>query len=261
MNIRSGLMKDVYETLDSHSLLDGHDFQIVEQEYRGNTAGLLVSYRHNSSFTFEFSVPQERTSVRGFEDTVYQYPCRVQPGYESTEEKLTAVGRERLVAELRSWQDRVYEDLVSAPVLKQFQCYAAHLDEIEKRLQTVPDEPASEDEIAELRDALDRMKDEMSQQLAKQNLDQKELEERIESLQNDIRLLKESLPATTKRQWGVMLYTRLRKWRDKFSVRQIGTGARVLSKALPQGVSEELDLIREVADSAANAMDELGQQS
>ncbi len=165
------------------------------------------------------------------------------------------------MAELHSWQNRVYEDVVSTPVLKQLQHHSMALEEIEKRLAALPDEPASDDEIAELRDALDRLKDEFSQQLAEQALEQEEFENRVQALETDIQLLKETLETTTKRKWGLMFFTRCQKWRDKFSLRQIGSGARALSKALPQGISEELDIVQEAADRTADVIEELDKQS
>ena len=168
-----------------------------------------------------------------------------------------AEGRSQLVDELRYWQDRVYEDLISTPVLKQFLDYSRTLDEIKERLKGLPDEPASDNEVVELREELDRLKEDFLQQLAEQNLNKQELDKRVQTLENDIQILKQALQTTTKRQWGLMLFMRWQKWREKLSLRQLGTGARVLSKALPEGVSEELDLIRNVADGAADVIDEI----
>ena len=131
------------------------------------------------------------------------------------------------------------------------------MDEIKERLKGLPDEPASDNEVVELREELDRLKDDFLQQLAEQNLNKQEFDKQVQTLENDIQILKQALQTTTKRQWGLMLFMRWQKWREKLSLRQLGPGARVLSKALPEGVSEELDLIRNVADGAADVIDEI----
>jgi hypothetical protein len=109
--------------------------------------------------------------------------------------------------------------------------------------------------MAEFREALDRIKADFSEQLQHETADKEEFTKRVDELGRDIEFLKQCLESVTKRRWGEMLVVRLSKWRDKFSLRQIAAGTRVLNKLLPTGLSVELDAVAEVVDGVADVIE------
>ena len=59
----------------------------------------------------------------------------------------------------------------------------------------------------------------------------------------------------TKKQWGQLLTARIQRWKDRFSLRQISAGTKVLKMLLPGSVADTLDAVTEIADGVADVID------
>jgi hypothetical protein len=78
-------------------------------------------------------------------------------GRESVEENLIAEERRGLLTEIQEWLKRLYEDLVSAPVVRQFEAHSSAIEQLRERLERLPDEPLSHDDAVQYREDLDRI--------------------------------------------------------------------------------------------------------
>ena len=254
--IRSSLMKSIFEVLNTHPYLTLEDFKITEYTNNKTEPCLSIVYRYNTIWQFRFHIPNLKKKIQDGSWERYWFNWTINPGHEAAEETLSAEERQGLLREISEWLARLYEDIVSAPVVRQFEAHASALSELKERLDKVPDEPLTQEDVSNFRESLDALKSEFSQQLQEATSDKEKLNEKIKELSRDIDFLKQSLDTMTKRQWGEMLIVRMRKWKERFSLRQIATGARVLKLLLPTGVSDELDSVVDIAENIADVIDE-----
>jgi hypothetical protein len=177
------------------------------------------------------------------------------PGRESVEENLIAEERRGLLTEIQEWLKRLYEDLVSAPVVRQFEAHSSAIEQLRERLERLPDEPLSHDDAVQYREDLDRIKVEILEQLKHETTDKEELKHRVEELGRDIEFLKQTLESMTKRQWGEVFLVQLRKWKDRVSLKQIAAGTRVFKSLLPADMSDELDAFADTVEGIAEVIE------
>jgi hypothetical protein len=71
----------------------------------------------------------------------YMFGCTVSPGRESSEEAIATEERSGLLSEIADWLGRLHEDVVSAPVARQFAEHENALKKMRERLDQLPDEP------------------------------------------------------------------------------------------------------------------------
>ena len=185
----------------------------------------------------------------------YEFALHVRPGYESVEESLRANGRKALISEVKKWLDRLYEDVVSAPIGRQLHEHKSAIDQLRVRLAGVPDEPLSRTDAEVFREDLDRLKKELVGRLQKESASTKQLEDRIETLTRDIDFLKGALDSMTKRQWSELLFARVHQWRNRFPLTKIAAGARVLKFLMP-GEAADLDAVAREVDDIADGVGE-----
>jgi hypothetical protein len=137
--IRSSLMKAIYDVLGSHPYLALEDFTISEFLNRNGYQCLSIAYRYNSTWQFNFTIPKAKQKRSDMREERYLYGCAMSPGHESTEESLNAEERAGLLSEVRGWLNRLYEDSISAPLVRQLQAHSSALEKLTKRLEQLPD--------------------------------------------------------------------------------------------------------------------------
>lgn len=254
--IRSALMKSVLDVLASHPYLAVEDFVVEEYQNKDKAPCLSLRYRYDQSLHFNFLIPHSQRKLKNDDyDLYYWFNCTLSPGRESATETINAKERTGVLAEIKDWMARLYEDIVAAPVVRQFDAHSSALDELREKLDQLPNEPLSRDDVKEYREGLERIKAEFSEQLKRAVGDKDELKQKIDEMNRDIEFLKQSLESMTGRQWGEILVVRLRKWKDKFSLKQIAAGARVFRKLLPENVSPELDAVANAVDGIAEIIE------
>jgi hypothetical protein len=185
--IRSALLNAVLGALGSHPYLALDDFNI--QEYPGKQTGepcLRIVYRCNPNFYFRFHIPTSKSKGSGSGYEQYWFNCTMSPGRESVEETLNSEERRGLLSEIAQWLNRLYEDILSAPVVRQFEAHSSAIEELKQRLEDLPDDPISRDDLTEYSEALERVKLELTEQLKQQTIDKDELKQKVEELGRDI---------------------------------------------------------------------------
>jgi archaellum component FlaC len=252
--IRNDLYVNVSKELSSHPFLDREDFSVDEIENKEKEPCLSIVYRTDPNFYFIFHIPTAKKRLPNESYENYWYECRMRPGHESVEELMQVGGHRGLLTEIQEWMKRLYEDIVSAPVARQLKAQDSTINQIRERLEQLPNELLSRDEIIQFRDDLDRIKAEFTAQLQQTTTDKTELTGRIDELNNDIQFLKQTLESLTKRQWGEVFWVRARKWTQKYSVAipPLAAGLRLFKGFLPENLSNTL---KNVADSLEGATD------
>ncbi len=168
--IRPALLKAISAALQSHSYLSQEDFITREFKNRAGRPAIEIKYRYNTTLFFRFVIPTTRT-----DNDEYIFHVTVQPGHESIEESLSTKSRYELTSELREWLDRLYEDIVSLPIVRQFQEHARTIDQLKELLETLPDEPISQADIETYREDLEKLKAELFERLEKEVGDTEQL--------------------------------------------------------------------------------------
>lgn len=256
--IRNALMKSVLNILESHPYLAVEDFIVQEYENKEQSSCLSLKYRYDSSLHFNFLIPQIKRKLKNddYSDPHYWFNCSMSPGRESATETINAQERTGVLSEIQEWMSRLYEDSVAAPVVRQFQAHASALEELKEKLEQLPNEPLSREDIREYREGLERIKAEFTDELKQAVGDKEDLKQKVDELTRDIEFLKQTLQSMTKRQWGEVLVVRLKKWKNKLSLKQLATGAQVISKLLPQNISPEIDAVVKAVDDVADFIDD-----
>ena len=244
--IRPALLKDISVALQSHPYLSQEDFITQEFKSKAGSPAIEIQYRYDTTLFFRFGIPTKRT-----DNGEYVFSVSVRPGYESIEESLSTRSRHALTSELEEWLGRLYEDMVSLPIVRQFQEHARAIDQLKERLETMPDEPISRADIETYREDLEKLKTEIFERLEKEFDDTKQLKTKVDDLTQDIDFLKATLNSMTKRKWGELLFSRLHKWTGRGTLRQISTGTKALKLLIPSETADAVDaVVQEIADTA-----------
>jgi len=238
--LRPALVKAVVSTLDNHPHISRDDFIVTEYTNKSNEPCLGIKYRYVEDFYFNFHVPLRRSSARELTEA-YWFNCSIRPGVESVEETLLAEGRDGLTSEIKAWLKRIYEDIISAPAMRELKEHAAAIEQITEKLRVLPDEPLSREDIEALAKGLDALKTELTEEIKKESEDKQQLKRRVDELGKDIEFLKKTLESLSKRQWGELFATRVQRWKQHFS-HQLKAGARVFQLLLPDDGSEPIDV-------------------
>jgi hypothetical protein len=257
--IRSELKKNVLDELSSHPYLALEDFNLTEFSNKEKEPCLSVKYRPDETFFFNFHIPKGKTKAADESYGRYRFNCSMSPGRESIEESDSLEGRQGLLNELRDWVKRLYEDIVSAPVIRRFEAQSSAIEELRERFNSLPDEPLTSEDIKQFRQELDQIKADLTSQLKHMTSDKQELTHRIDELGRDIQFLKQTLESMTKRQWGEVFYVRVLKWTKRFylSLRPLAAGTRLFKGFLPDSVADTLDKIADTADGLANVAEKI----
>ncbi|WP_437712343.1 hypothetical protein WMF45_42870 [Sorangium sp. So ce448] len=249
--IRATLLKVVHDVLESHPFFATEDFVVREFANQSKEPCVSIKYRYDDSFFFSFHVPKTKTKSGDYSGS-YMFSCTANPGRESAVETFTAEERSGLIAEIGAWLGRLHEDVVSAPVARQFDEHARSIDLLRERLEKIPSEPLSREEMSKYVAALDQLKVELVEQLRRETADKDTLKGRIEELGRDVEFLKSTLGSMNKRTWTEAFATRLQRWTSRFSLRQLAAGARAAKALMPASVAEQLDVVSNVATEVAN---------
>jgi hypothetical protein len=254
--IRPDLLRAVFTALESHRYLSIEDFVVEEFAIKDKQPCLRVKYRYDPSLFFNSLIPAQK-SRKSADDghETYRFSCTMRPGRESVEETLAAHERTGLISEIKEWLGRVYDDVVSAPAVRQFHEHSQAIDQLKERLSVLPDEPMSRGDVQDFSDGLEKLKADLSEQLRQHTADKDELRKRVEELSQDIEFLKGTLDSMTKRKWGELFVARVQRWKDRFSLRQISAGAKVLKLLLPGSSADTLDSVTDVIDGVADIID------
>ena len=245
--IRPALLKAISVALQSHPCLSQEDFITQEFENLAGRPAFEIQYRYDTTLFFRFNIPTTRTDK---DEPIFSVTVR--PGQESIEESLSIKSRHRLTSELEEWLGRLYEDIVSLPIVRQFQEHARAIDQLKERLATLPDEPISQADIETYREDLEKLKAELFERLEKEVGDTEQLKTKVYDLTRDIDFLKATFNSMTKRKWGELLFSRLHKWDGLVTLRQISAGAKALKLLMPSETTDAVDAVaQEIADTAA----------
>ena len=250
--VRPDLLKDVLEALESHGYVSREDFIVREFKNSAGNPALEIEYRYDATLWFRFGIPTKRTT----DASVYRFHCTVRPGYESVEESFGAESRTGLKSELREWLCRLYEDVVSLPIGRQLHEHGLAIDQLQARLADLPDEPVSQTDIEAYSEGLEKMKTEFLEQLEKETANTKQVKEKIAALTRDIEFLKRTLASMTKRKWGELLVSRMRQWGNRFPLRRIAAGVKVVQLVVPGETSDILESVAHEVGAVADAVDE-----
>ena len=168
--IRPGLLKKVLSALQAHRSLSQDDFNVHEVEKSGGPS-ISIDYRYDNALFFRFIIPTERTKTRDDSSAVYRFKVTVRPGGEAVEESFNAAGRDELMRELREWVGRLYEDVVSVPVARQFQEHERAIHKLAARLNVLPDEPISRTDTEAFNEGLEKLRAEILKHLKEDTAD------------------------------------------------------------------------------------------
>ena len=247
--IRPDLMRVVLQALKFHRTLSQDDFIVREFDDRGSPC-LSIVYRYDATLFFRFKIPTSRTTTHEGSSLEYRFQGDLQPGCEAVEETFSAAGRNELVDGLKEWMDRLYQDVASVPVVRQFQeQFKEHeraIHQLAARLDVLPDEPISRADVEIFSEGLEKLRAEILTRLEKECDDKKSLADRVDALSNDIAFLKQTLESMTTRNWGKLLVSRTNKWQIAYmAMKLLGAGE----------PGEVVESITQVIDSISDAAD------
>src|SRR5262245_37554536 len=126
--IRATLLRTVHDILESHPFFATEDFTVNEFASSNKDPCVAITYRYNNAFNFNFHVPKSKTKDEY--SPHYVFSCTVNPGRESAVETFSAEERTGLIVEIKAWLERLHEDVVAAPIARQFVAHAKSISQI-----------------------------------------------------------------------------------------------------------------------------------
>lgn len=223
--VRTSFINEITNTISASDFFEAADFNIsvkaTNESYR-----LQIDYKYNPNFWFVSSIPIEASGQSKISFTMT-------PGEINAKESDTAYGKSGLTGAINEWLGRVKEELLAIPIYRQVQEQSQSLEEMLKRLQTVEDVAFTSDEAQRLKADLDRLREQLIEQIKANAESQAEQDKKIKTISSDVDALKASVEVLNKPNWARAALTRFYKWtKDSDNRGLLKDGVEVAAKLL-----------------------------
>ncbi|MFL5481943.1 MAG: hypothetical protein ACJ8AK_07110 [Gemmatimonadaceae bacterium] len=195
--LRDKIISSIRESLE-RSKFSVEEFTFDQTEKEGTTT-LTISYRFDSRFFFRLSVKANAGS---------DFSYMAAPGSVAQRESGT-VSTYHLSGTIQEWANRVLEDLVAPPVMRQISEQSKAISEMLSQFDTLEDEYFTKEEAAEMRRKLDELETNLLAQLESADANQKELRRKADQLHKEIETLKGTVESLKKPGFAGSVMVRL----------------------------------------------------
>lgn len=203
------------QAISENTFFKPNEFIITESDVNKSTYGrsgptdLIITYFDNEAYEFRVSLPKGKDKDGNFE-----FDGMVRPGEYAHEQDLCLKGGAQLMTEIKSWVQRIEQDIRSNPLGRRLAEQQARIDDLLKQFSSVPsgNEYFTREEAEDMRKRLDKLEGQLVEQLKKASLDDKAEQQKISEVDNDIGVLKAQLEQVPKKSWFKRLAVRLGIW-------------------------------------------------
>lgn len=219
--IRKHFLTQVIGLITANQRFRGTDFELdVTNNESVYTLAICYVFEPEYRFTASMELP---------ENGVVEGNPRVQiiasPGVIFKTERIDAHTRE-LNDQITSWLTRLGNELASIPIHRQLEEQQLEIQNILEQLDDIPRDYLTKPEAEQLAAKLDDMEARLTKNLQESVTNQAELQTKVETISNDMSVLKEDLKVLSKRGWAKSFVTRTFEWsKDPQNRKLLTTGA------------------------------------
>lgn len=193
---------------------------------------LEIIYRFEPQFKFIATMPaSDQLTPKSIYTTI-----TTTPGHMLITESVSNVRATELSDYIKNWLHRLDEELSSIPLQRQLEEQHKEIEFIFQQLNEIPNDFISKQEAESLRFRLDDLEERLTKNLQETVTDQKELENKIKAISDDMSALKENMNVLNKRGWAKSLVTRTFEWaKDPVNRKLLKSGVEVARELLSPG--------------------------
>ena len=247
--IRTKLINEIKDILNDHVKFSLTDFSI---ELKNRT--IIIFYEYDNAFYYQAEIPNSpsvktltkknsflpnRNVETDYEVEVYNINAVLCPGEMSLKETQHFEGKKELLKRIRSWQDNLWEELISIPVQKEMEKQEIIINELKQKVKDLPDTFFTEEEGEDIKKKLQDLEDSLTERIEKEIKDKNELEKSINELHLEIESLKETVYSLNKQNWFKSAIAKTYNWLSKDKNRKLLIeGTKLLKPMLPDGIKD-----------------------
>lgn len=228
--LRPAIKRKIYQILDSNEFFTFNDFITKEsKEYEGTT--LRIEYEYKPEYYCELKLPdntstltKEEFKTTGFglggnkkieEYQEYVITGKVCPGTLSKTETMERNGKDSFRGIITLWMNNLWQDLTEEPLNRAFSLQKDEIEQIKKKLDSVPEDPFTAEEEESVIERLNKLEEEFKKKIREQFEEKKEIDKRTRELKKEIEHLKMTVSSLNKRGWFKSFATKTFSWLSK----------------------------------------------
>ena len=225
--VRASFINDINQIITNTNFFHVADFDVVTKiGDRADTLQLL--YRYDPRFSYVAQIP--RATV---DSANYKISFTAAPGEINEKENGAVADKSRLQQSIFQWLERLREELVAAPVNRVLIENKRELDAMFGRLKAVEDVAFTREEADQLKADLEKLKEQIIDQIKADFVSKEEQAAKIESITNDVNALKVSVDVLNKPNWIRAATSRFYKWsKDPSNRGLLKDGVEIATKLL-----------------------------
>lgn len=205
--VRASFVNEVNSAIAGTGFFDVADFDITTKvgERAGDT--LQIQYKYDSQFYFVAQIPKSTPS-----SSEYKISFTASPGQISVRESGTLHDKYDLTRSISDWLQREKEELFALPVYRELDQQKTQLRAMFERLKDVEDSYFSREEANILKSDLEKLREQIIEQIKADTANKEEQAQRIQDITNDVSALKASVDVLSKPNWVRAAAARFYRW-------------------------------------------------
>jgi flagellar biosynthesis chaperone FliJ len=212
------------------------DFQFTNSGEKDGLVRLSIQYRFEPKYEFSATI-QVRVNGRSSRKIIEVSQC---PGKLTENEQAQYKTENALRKGIREWSERIYEELIAAPINREIAQQQKQLEELMQQFDGLGDEYFTKQEAEHILHRLEDLEKKLQENLEK-NIEDKELMAgKIEEIKMDMEVLRNSIGSLKKKGWTGSLVARVLDWGKDPTNRKILTSGAKIAKDLLLEAGERL---------------------
>ncbi len=234
--MRNTFLNELHEVLSKGSFFELTDFEIERSVDKGGDTRLTIKYAPNPEFRVYSQIPLSRDTKDYGNDFIIS--ANVFPGEININEFVKFKGKAKFFQGLEEWKARVYEELLTIPLIRQSENQKQQIEEILEELDDLDNTFFTRGEAEALKERLDELEARFVDSIKLHAEDEDRQGERLKTLHEEIEDLKSKTESRTKKGWARSFAHKFVTWSsDPDNQKLLGTGAKAIKLLLEAGKS------------------------
>jgi hypothetical protein len=220
--IREIFRNEIGSTLKTNTFFSFFDFKITEEQQ--NVVNIL--YLPDNKYYFQFDIPTSTVEFKKYYDErhseqysekyrEYYYSAIISPWKSAIRENVSFEGKKSILNGIKQWMTYLKEDLLNTPINRKVQEHEEKLNELSGIIDNVENDYLSENEKQELINRINDLELHMIKNIDELNKKSEEKEILINSLKEEIELLKEKMQIFNKKNFFRTFAAKIVEWAIK----------------------------------------------
>lgn len=242
--IRSNIMVVITEAIQKNKSFDKCDFEIISKPVRD----VVIKYSYNKEYYFQVSLPTESTKKeitqngRTYKREVYMFEGFIKPGRYNESENFQVDSLGGLSNKISEWLDYLDSELSNVHIMRKINSQDDKIEEIRKGMEEFLENASEEikksadqyftaEEISNINERLNDLEETLIKKINEYEDREKERDNQIEELKNDIEKMRKASNSMTKKNWLKKIITTAIIWStDPVKQKQFSAGYSLLTQ-------------------------------